>query len=561
MIENTRGRRRIMIPGLRLAVVVLLAGGLLALGACEDRPTEKDIAQNASTTQKSLNSVGTQLPPKHYDPLVVTDKVWTGNTALRMQRGLPLPARFETPHGIALVAAEPMNLADIANNITNETGIPVHLTQTNAPGAAAQNSAVPAMPMAYEGPLSGLMERVAGHFGINWHYDGSTIEISRYETRVFVIEALPGTEKVEEGMQDASSSGGSSGGGGGSGGGVQTTQQNTMTQNSKTSIDIKYWEELGQNLTSMLAGNGTAIVSPSLGTVTITTTPELMRSIAQYIAQENQRLSRQIAINVEIYVVSLSDGLDFNVAFSTAIKKIGDTFLGNITGLAVPGAAGSVVPPLGGNLNIAILDHSNPADAQISDIFTALSTIGNTTTVARFPLITLNNRPVSRRVGEEVGYVASSQTSIAGTSGTPTTSLTPGAVPEGFSVQLTPRLLDDGRILLEYSLSDIDPPTFQVFNSQCGSAPSAACTAGAGSSSIEVPTSLQRIFVQQSILKSGSTLIMGGNEEEDLAQNKQGVGSPDFYGLGGGISSARAHTMIFFALTPQVLDVPRTEQD
>lgn len=554
---------------LRIVAVTLLVGSFVCLSACEDKPTEKAIDQHAQEARKSLDDIQTESPAKHYNPLVVTEKVWAGGTALRMQRGLPLPARYEAPHGIALVSADPMSLNDIATAITNQTGISVRVAQIGGSGAAAQQNG-PAMPVAYEGTLSGLLERVAGHFGVNWHYNGATIEISKFETRVFVIEALPGNEKVEEGMEDASASSSSGGGASTSANGAATSSgaastppPSSITQNSKTSIDIKYWEELGQTLTSMLSGQGTAVVSPSLGTVTITTTPDVMHNIAQYITQENQRLSRQIAINVEIYVVNLEEGLDFNIAFNTALHKLANgSVLANFVSAGAPTTVSGFTG--GGALSVAILNPNNTVgtSAYSTDIFTALSGIGNTTSVAKFPLVTLNNRPVARRVGKQISYVQSSSTTVAGTSGTPTTSLSPGQIQEGFSVQLTPRLLDDGRILLEYSLSDIDLIGIKIFNSQCGDV-----TAGAGScqttgsTTIESPDTVQRIFVQQSVLKSGSTLIIGGAEEEDLAQNKQGVGSPDFYGLGGGISSNRTHTMLFFTVTPQVLDVPHTEQE
>ncbi|MDP9127433.1 MAG: secretin N-terminal domain-containing protein [Pseudomonadota bacterium] len=549
MVRKMGGRER-KASGLRAVSATFLLGCVFAFSGCQDRPTADAINHNAQEARQSLDSFMTAVPPKHYNPLVVTDKVWAGNTALRMQRGLPLPTRFETTRGITLVSSDPMTLNDIANAITMQTGVSVRVSQLGA-GPASVQQAAPSMPLAYEGPLSGLLERVAGYFGVNWRYNGATIELSRFETRVFVVEALPGTQKIEEGMQDETSSGG----GGGAAGGA--SQQNTITQNSKTNIDMKYWDELGQSLTSMVAGNGTVVVSPSLGTVTVTTTSDNMRSIAQYLSQENQRLSRQIAINVEIYVVTLEEGLDFNVAFNTALKRLTD-FAGNIAGAGAPGAVSGFTG--GGSLSVAIL---NPkGSGQITDVFKALSGVGNTTKVAKFPLVTLNNRPVSRRVGEQISYVASSQTTVAGTSGTPTTSLTPATIPEGFSVQLTPRLLDDGRILLEYSLSDIDLLSIKVFNSQCGdiTSGSGSCST-AGSTTIQSPDTVQRIFVQQSVLKSGSMLIIGGVEEQNLAQNKQGVGSPDNFLLGGGISSNRTHTMIFFAVTPQVLDVAHSEQE
>ena len=563
------GRR---LTGLRLTACFMVLVSVGLLGACDDQKTRDLIDQRAEEAQKSLEDMSRPTPSKRYNPLVVTDKVWTGDSAVRMHRGNPLPAKYETSHGITIVASEPMSLTDIMAAISSQTGIPVRLSDVG--GVKAALSGASTMAIAYEGSLSGLMERIAGNFGVNWRYDGSVIGIARFETRVFTIEALPGTQQVQEGMQD-DSGGGSSGGSGGSSGG-----SSSITQNSKFSIDFKYWDELGQTLTSMLGGTGTLVVSPSIGTITITTSPEIMRTVADYLVLENQRLSRQIAISVEVYSVTLNEGMDFSVAFDTVLRRL-KNFGINYTGAQGPGTptiSGAVAG--GGNLNIAILNPYTAYNAltgakewtgpgQIKDIFTALNGIGDTTKVAKFPLVTLNNRPVSRRVGEDISYVASSTTSNA-TSGSTTssgTSLTPGTVHQGFSVQLTPRLLDDGRILLQYSLSVIDVKQIKTFNSVCGdttgtssSSLSGSCT-GSGVTTIESPDTINRIFVQQSVLKSGAMLLLGGAEEEDVQQNSQGVGDAFNYLLGGGVSSAKSHTMLIMAITPQVLDVPHSEND
>ena len=123
----------------------------------------------------------------------------------------------------------------------------------------------------------------------------------------------------------------------------------------------------------------------------------------------------------------------------------------------------------------------------------------------------------------------------------------PGTVLQGFTVQVTPRLLDDGRILVQYSLSIVDVLAMNTFTSS--------------GSSVQLPTTANRDFVQQAVLKSGSTLFIGGAEEDDAQQNSQGVADPYNYLLGGGLSSGTSHTMVFFALTPQVLDTPHSEQE
>ncbi len=561
------------------SALALALVALTALAGCTDKATQAEIDKSAAAARVGIDNIANPaIPAKRYNPLVVSDKVWTGHTALRMHRGVPLPDKFEGVRGVTVVSSEPMTLNEIMREVSQQTGIPFHIadvgsqravtgaaatTGSSTPTASAPSSSPASngsMPLAYEGSLSGLLERVAGNFGINWRYDGSTITVTRFETHVFAIEALPGSQQVSDGMQDdnSSSSGGGSSSGGSSSG--SSGSQNSITQNSKFTIDIKYWEELDKVVSSMLGGVGTAVVSPSLGTITVTTTPEVMRTVADYITQENQRISRQIAVNVEIYSVTLTNGIDFNLAFNTALRRLAN-FSGNFSGVSAPTTVSGFTG--GGALSLAILNphgHTN----EVTDIFTALSGIGNTTKVARFPLITLNNRPVSRRVGKDVSYVASatSNTNGSGTSSTfAGTTLTPGTVHQGFSVQMTPRLLDDGRILLQYSLSIIDVLSIDSFNSVTGTTTGGTTTNTQGSSTIELPTTSNRIFVQQSVLKSGSTLFLGGAEENDATLNSQGVGDPAFYALGGGLSSNQTHTMLFFAITPQVLDVAHSEQE
>ena len=542
----------------RVAVCAILAGVGLGLGGCDQaEKTRQGIDQRAAEAQQSIES-GTKPTTNSqavaYDPLTVSNKVWSGNVALRMRRGMPLPARYEALRGVTIVSGDPMTIGDIADAISTQTGIPVRLsalTVGGGSGAAAASSpsspiAAPnglgasptgnagesgssagsgsAMPLSYEGSLSGLLERVSAYFGVSWRYDGAVIVISRYETRVFAVEALPGTQQINEGMQDdnssSSSGGGSSGGGGGavsSSSGGTSTSASTLTQNSKTTMDIKYWDELSLVLKSMIGSQGNVVISPSIGTVTVTTTPEVMATVSDYLAKENKRLGRQIAINVQIYSVNLGQSEDFNVAFNGFLKNLSKFSGMNYTSAAAPGLTNAGLVPTGGapsnlgNLSLAILNGPADPTAHVGDIFNALSTIGDTTNVAQFPMTTLNNRPVSRRVGKDTAYISTvTQSTTTSTATTNTYSPTISTIHDGFSLQLTPRLLDDGRILLQYSLSLISVDTLggTTFNTGSGNIP------------LSLPVTQNRIFVQQSMLRSGQTLMIGGVDQEILAQNK-----------------------------------------
>lgn len=530
---------------------LVLGLALLSLVACDNEKYTSLVNDRADQAAKGVQDSQHPGQPKSFNPLTVSDKVWAGNSAVRLQRGLPLPPRFETSRGVAIVSNEPMQFTDIVSAIGSQTGISVHVSGNPANG---QNSN--GMQLAYEGPLSGLLDQVAGNFGLYWKYDGKTITFSRFETRVFMIEALPGTQTVKDGMQDSSSGGGGGSGGSSGGGGTSSLQQST-----EMNVEFKVWEELERTVSSMLGGTGTVVAAPSGGTMTVTTTPEVMQKVAKFIESENARLSHQIAINVEIYAVNLVDSTDFSFTFDEALRRLAhlnyigpsgpNTAAGSgATAFGANGASGSISSGItagsvtgGGSLAVAIINAGG--GGQTSGLFSALSSIGDTTRVSQFPMVTLNNRPVSRRIGQDLTYAASNSTSAIGTNTTSTqTTTTPGTLRLGFSLQLTPRLLDDGRIMLQYSLSLID-----LVKMDSTTVPG-----------IQLPETSTREFVQQAMLQSGSTLLLGGIDDEQLTQNSQGMGSPSNYLLGGGYDNSKTHSMLFISITPQVLDAPHVEQ-
>lgn len=63
-----------------------------------------------------------------------------------------------------------------------------------------------------------------------------------------------------------------------------------LQQTSEMNLELKVWEELGQTITALLGGTGNAVVAPSSGTITVTTTPEIMRQVSMFISAENKKI-------------------------------------------------------------------------------------------------------------------------------------------------------------------------------------------------------------------------------------------------------------------------------
>ncbi len=124
------------------------------LAGCVDESARNQIDHTAEQAKRSLQEISNQGPAKHYNPLVVTDKVWTGSTALRMKRGMPLPPKYETAHGVTLVSSSPMALTDIVGTISQQTGIPIRLNvSTGAAGASAAPHPLPLRCLLWEWPV------------------------------------------------------------------------------------------------------------------------------------------------------------------------------------------------------------------------------------------------------------------------------------------------------------------------------------------------------------------------------------------------------------------------
>lgn len=501
---------------------------LVLVAACSTGEVREQIEAKSEMARQAVEHARQPAPVISHDPLVVTDAVWAGKSSVRMRRGQPLPSRYEQRKAITLVSAEPMSLQEILQTLATRTGVSMQAQGLSATGSADAGSVVEGMALSYEGGLSGLLEQVANHFGLNWWYDGSSVVFSRYETRVFTVEALPGTATYSDEMKGDDGSGG----GGGSSGSSSTS---ALKQEARMKGDLDVWGEIGQTVNALLGGVGTAVIAPSTGTVTVTTTSDVMKSVAGYIEEENRRLSRQIAVNVEVYTVDLNNSDDLTVNLQTVLKRLAP-FSFDVTG-ASPFTISNA-----GQFAISIIDNGSFGQADL--LFNALSEVGNTVRVAQFPMTTLNNRPVSRRIGRDRAYLAEVATSTS--QSFQSTTLTAGTIREGFSMQLTPRMLTDGRILMQYSLNLTDLITLREFQS--------------GTNAIQLPETSSRVFVQQSVLKSGSTLVLAGFDQDQTTQNSRGIGNAYNYLLGGGVTNGSVRQMLFIAITPQELGQPRTEK-
>ncbi len=519
--------------------------GLLLVSGCADEAIKKEIDQRYDVAQSRLETAKSPAADRRSDPLEVSDSVWLGDSAIALKSGDPLPAKWVGEGAIALRSDTPLTLNQIVSLLSTQTQIPFRLIANAqqmsggapaaaspianpASGNAATSPVEDGMTFSYEGSLSGLLDLVCSYFNVNWYYKNGTVNISRYETRTFVLDALPGTITMAA-PDDTAATGDAA---------------STATAQPLANASIDIWEDINRILTNLVGTEGTLTISQSSGTIVVSTTRDRMERIADFIQEENQRLSRQVAITIEMYNVTITDQQEYALDLQPQINT-GGWFgkwlnISNLSGVTI-----NQSDIAGANLSIGLINP--PGLSGSTSVFQALNTLGKTSRIAQIPLTTLNNRPATQRIATDEAYVSGTSVTIDANSGATTTEITTDKVVSGISVSVLPRLMSDGRMLLQYALAQGARIKFDPFFSPDGTA------------SVQLPQTQGVSFSQQVMMKNGSTLILAGFDQSDMNDSRSSPLRGFGFFLGGTKTNNQGRNLVVIAITPREIVVNNPE--
>jgi len=385
----------------------------------------------------------------------------------------------------------------------------------------------------FEGNFVGLLDTITGKLNLSWRYDGAQILIYRYETRMFRLNALAGDSTVNATLSTKAQSGGSGGGGaaGGSGGLSGNSGQDT-TVNSKMDI----WKDVESTIKASLPkGDGSSYsLVPSAGLVTIKSTPTVLAEIEAQMKEFNRIYSRSVMLKVDVYAVENNHGDDYGLDWGLFWKKANGFGLSLASSGNTASNGASIGPSFTFSKVGGALDGSNIVAAMNS-------TLGNTSLVTSATAITLNGQTVPFNVSREQAYLQSYSTTLnGGTSGTSTTTLTPGVVQEGFSMNFTPRILDGNNVMMRYAvdLSNIEQIT--------------TFTSPDGLSAIQLPSRSVRNFLQNVNIHSGDSLLLTGFQQVQGKDNSSGPFSAKAWFAGGRRTTSALNRTIVIIVTPYI---------
>ncbi|HCM1965030.1 TPA: hypothetical protein N3A49_004587 [Salmonella enterica subsp. salamae serovar 56:l,v:z39] len=535
--------------------IYLLAPLFLASCATHTyRESQKNIDMNEKETNRLYSRSAHVKDVKNTNKIQVEDKVYVGVERVGYQHGDLLPSYFETNRGVTLVSGLPLTLSEILNLINKATKIPIvnlisanadtnnsALSQPSSAGVIASQlsqavgqggvtntiaqlshslSEPDNIQVNYTGPLSSFLNQLASHFDISWRYTGGKIVVSNMEIRTFTITTLP---MRFTGSNQVSTSGGSGGGSGGSRGG-------SGQQSLNISMNMDFWSDLQKNLKIIIGSNGSFNTSTSTSSVTVKTTPSNMVQVENYITKINNELARQVTINVAVYSVEVTDTSNLALSLSGILKQ-GGRELGTLSSSVF--AAGGL-PTLTAYFNG---DGSDNNEALLS----ALDKAGKVSIVTSASVTTMSGQPTPLQVGGNRTYVSEIGTTMNNVSTQSTVSTS--SISSGFSMNILPRVLDNGQVLLQYGIN---------ISSLVGAHNGFDEVTAAGTT-IQLPDVQQRSFVQSSLLQNGNTLVLAGYEQQRNETADSGVGDPNFKALGGSRAGSHEKTLVVICITPRVL--------
>lgn len=534
---------------IKLSLTGILMAATFMLNACNEyvARTNEKIETTLERVEEHLQQA--QIPdlPAPVDTVRTKNDIWLGTESIKISEGDALPAMFEDSDSITLSIAEETTLPTLAQEITDMTGITVRLDNLKAEDAIPTET----VPFNYTGKLSGLLNYASNRYGVWWRYKSGIITFYTKETRVFNIYALPTETSIS-----ASLSGATMGEGGGS-----------SSSSLSSSANLALWDNIEQGLEQVVGENGKLSFSRVAGTVTVTGSPFVIREAADWIAKFNEKLSRQVAISVKVLSVSVSNadnyGLDLTGIFTN--KTIQANYTSPFT-IGATGAAGAAA----GMLSMTLLKPSSKWKDS-NAVIQAFSSQGKTSLVTSASVTTLNNKVAPIQITTQQNYVKETNVSTSGTGSDRSvdTDMETDTLNYGFMLEVLPRILDHGRLIVLFSMNLTDLLSLETFSSDGSSSEGGEESSDSSDSSdtegesgdkettvVQLPKMQTRGFVQEIAMRSGSTLVLTGFEQVKNNITTGGIGKAKMGLLGGQAYSDNTRDVMVILLTPEVLESP-----
>ena len=322
------------------------------------------------------------------------------------------------------------------------------------------------------------LEAIREMYGYEYKVDAARIYIQpvSLQTRIFQVNYLTGQRKGESSLRV---SGGSVADAGTSstGGTATTTPSVTGTRSDSSKVTMSssadFWEELSKSLVAIVGSEKgrSVVISPMSGVIVVRAMPDELKNVTAYLKASQISIERQVILEAKIVEVQLND--NFQSGVNWAAFKSGPNSrvsIGQIApgGTMAPGSSlvggtnqgantlpasmlGTVAPGanmVGGSAAGSLIGLAFQT-SNFAALLDFLESQGNVHVLSSPRIATLNNQKAVLKVGTDEFFVTNVSTTITtGTATTSTPSVTLQPFFSGIALDVTPRIDENGEIIL-----------------------------------------------------------------------------------------------------------------
>jgi len=361
--------------------------------------------------------------------------------------------------------------------------------------------------------LDELLSFVLNENNLAYNLKNNILKISYVTTKTYHIDYIS-TERTSTSTTTvtlSSSTSGTSNGGGASttgsneaGGGASGESESGIQIDSSDSFE--FWNNLESELHSILNRPEdkyeakVPIINREAGMVTVSATDRQIKRLDKYITQLENKLHKQVLIDVQLLSIDLSDtkttGVDWNQIYA----------LQNINANAKMDIAYAETPASTYSGSIAITSGS----LTIKEIIKFLNEQGDVSSLSNPKILTLNNQAALISVGKQFFYKlkqSTTQNTVSGTSPTTQSDIV-DSVFAGILLDITPEISRGGRITLK-----INPSISNTIDNITGT-----------SSGRTIPPDLSRKQLSSVVtINDGERVILGGLIDNATDSTESGI--------------------------------------
>ncbi len=390
-------------------------------------------------------------------------------------------------------------------------------------------------------------------YGYEYRIDGSRISVlpAGIHTRLFKVNYLTGQRRgtsdlrVQSGsVADAAVSPGAGQVPGavptypGTNAGQLPTARSIDSSRVSTQQLNDFWAELRAALVAIVgsAEGRSVVVTPQSGVIVVRAMPDELRAVENYLRETRIAVERQVMLEAKIIQVTLADAYQAGINWAIFRNKFSVGQFSNATGTTQLSANPPGLPLVAGGQTIDIPGRiasasgtaataTNPANAvfgialqttNFSALLQFLESQGSVQVLSSPRVATLNNEKAVLKVGTDEFFVTnvSTVTTTTGTATQQSPTVTVAPFFSGILLDVTPRIDDNGGIMLH-----IHPSISEVTESQ------RVVSLGGTIPSITLPLARSTVSETDTLVRAsdGNLVAIGGLMSVDVRDNRGGI--------------------------------------